>query len=246
MDNYETILEANKKYHDEHAKNYEEATMKGHNKRVEYYFEGYKGGRFLDMGCGTGEHMKMAAQFFDELYGIDCSTGMLDLAKQRLEGIKNVTLVEGDAAKTPWKDNYFDFINCYSVLHHVFDPYAILHEAYRVLKPGGHFYSDNDSNTAFYKWFKWWILFHRKFVRTKQKYLNGEYRELEKKAEYHQKNGLDAVRLKNFCLDLGFKEVRIICHYPDKPDTFTKILMKINERWRKENLYYYFSIIATK
>ena len=241
MTDYKDVMEANREYHNHHAKDYDKATMKGNFQRVEDVFDENKGGAFLDLGCGTGEQLKIAKKYFDPVYGIDCSEGMLAIAEKVTP---NLTL--GDVGELPYEDEKFDFINCFSVLHHLYDQEPAIKEAFRVLKKGGVFYSDNDSNSEFYKWFSWWLTFRRKFLRTKHKYLDGKWEDIEKVAEYHQKKGLDPIKLKKQFEDAGFWKVRIIYHYPEHPDTFTKILKFKNKFLKSKALYYYFSIIATK
>ncbi len=240
MDNYQTILQANIEYHNQHAKDYDAFTMMGNFKRVEEVFKKYQGGKMLDMGCGTGLQLEVAKKYFD-VYGVDCSPEMLKLAKKITP---NVFLA--DASDTSFQSNEFNFINCFSVFHHCYSQLPIIKEAYRVLKEGGVFYSDNDPNRGFYRIFKWWLLFRRKFLREKDKHLGKELRELEKKAEYHQGNGLDPKMIKYEFENVGFKKVEVIYHHPEHPDTFTKIIMFLNKFLKSNNLYYYFSIIATK
>ncbi len=76
-----------------------------------------------------------------KIYGIDTSTGMLELAKQNLitHGFSNFELKEADSRKLPFEDNTFDVLyNGYMLdLIPEQDMPQILREFYRVLKPGG-------------------------------------------------------------------------------------------------------------
>lgn len=232
INNYKSVLEANVKYHDKCSKDYDKKIMKGNFKRVVPIFRSFGRGRFLDMGCGTGSQLKIAKKYFDEIYGIDCSTEMVKLAKKITSNIKL-----GDISKTPFKQHYFDFVNCFSVLHHCYEQRPIIKEAYRLLKKDGVFYSDNDPNQKFYKLFRWWLII-RRFLKKKDP--------LRDIAEYHQKNGIDPKQLKKEFKKIGFKLVGIQYHYPENPDLFTKILMFLNRFFKSNSLYYYFSIVAKK
>lgn len=44
--------------------------------------------------------------------------------------------IRADLAKTPFKNNQFDFIVCNAILEHVKDPFACSQEIYRIAKPG--------------------------------------------------------------------------------------------------------------
>jgi ubiquinone/menaquinone biosynthesis C-methylase UbiE len=87
-------------------------------------------GRILDNGCGIG-HL---SQFLPEkdLVGFDISGGMLKKAKNRMQ-----YLIRGDSQLLPFKDEIFDVIVCRSLLHHLPDPTAGIHEMERVLKSNG-------------------------------------------------------------------------------------------------------------
>lgn len=96
-------------------------------------------GKVLDIGCGSGRN------FLDvkgiSLFGTDFSEEMLKLAKQRAEksGI-NVNLKKANSDKIPFKDNYFDSVLCYAVLHCIKSEKQrvdTIKEIYRVLKPNG-------------------------------------------------------------------------------------------------------------
>ena len=95
--------------------------------------------RALDLGCGTGEMMKMLLQSDDqrELYGIDLSEKMLSVAESKLSG--KVRLVLGDSEHLPFADNFFDVVYCNDSFHHYPAPENVIREVQRVLKPGGTF-----------------------------------------------------------------------------------------------------------
>lgn len=93
----------------------------------------------LDLGCGTGEIIKLILQQDNKktLYGIDLSDKMLETAKNKLE--KTATLVLGDSEQLPFKDNFFDVVYCNDSFHHYPAPNKVLSEVDRVLKPHGTF-----------------------------------------------------------------------------------------------------------
>lgn len=88
-------------------------------------------GRILDNGCGTGLLSEFAPQ--EKLVGIDISTVMLKMAKNR--GYSN--LVRGNSMALPFRQNSFDSVVCRSLLHHLPDRVKAVVEISRVLKPGG-------------------------------------------------------------------------------------------------------------
>jgi ubiquinone/menaquinone biosynthesis C-methylase UbiE len=70
--------------------------------------------------------------------GIDITSKAVELAKKRLQLLGlNAEIFEADAENLPFKDNYFDFITSYGVLHHTPNTQKSIDEVYRVLKPGG-------------------------------------------------------------------------------------------------------------
>ena len=93
----------------------------------------------LDLGCGTGEMLKLIVQedTHKELCGIDLSEKMLAVAKSKLP--EQVKLVLGDSESLPFSDHAFDVVYCNDSFHHYPAPQNVLREVYRVLKPGGTF-----------------------------------------------------------------------------------------------------------
>lgn len=93
----------------------------------------------LDLGCGTGEMMKLILQQNEDksLYGIDLSEKMLDVAKEKLGN--RVKLILGDSEQLPFPDSFFDVVYCNDSFHHYPAPDKVLSEINRVLKPKGVF-----------------------------------------------------------------------------------------------------------
>jgi ubiquinone/menaquinone biosynthesis C-methylase UbiE len=105
-------------------------------------------GRLLDVGCGTGFIISLAADLFAEIDGIDVTPAML----ARVDTSKGTVRVhEGRVEALPFADDTFDMASSYAFMHHVADHRAILREVRRVLKPGGLFYIDLEPNKLFWE-----------------------------------------------------------------------------------------------
>jgi len=104
------------------------------------------GGRLLDMGCGTGFIIGLAADLFDTIDGVDITAAML----ARVPKAPHVHVQEADASKTPFEASRFDLVTAYSFFHHLQDMGAVAAEAFRVLRPGGGLYVDLEPNRHFW------------------------------------------------------------------------------------------------
>lgn len=90
--------------------------------------------RVLDVGTGTAKLLKRAQRFTLDLFGLDLSARMLDIAKASVQGAH---FVRGDAVFLPFKDESFDRVISAFLLRNVTDLLGSLKEQVRVLKRKG-------------------------------------------------------------------------------------------------------------
>ncbi len=98
-------------------------------------------GRLLDVPVGTAvfTQKKYEALKNADITGLDYSEAMLMQARERLEALENVKLVQGDAGHLPYKKEEFDIVLSMNGFHAFPDKKAAFRETYRVLKKGGKF-----------------------------------------------------------------------------------------------------------
>jgi len=96
------------------------------------------GSHILEVGVGTGINTSLYPSNC-HVTGIDLSSSMLDKARERVarEGIRNVRLLEMDAAKTTFADDTFDIVYAPYLISVVPDPVMVAQEMRRICKPGG-------------------------------------------------------------------------------------------------------------
>ncbi len=96
----------------------------------------------LDLGSGGGIDVLLSAKRVGptgKAYGLDMTDEMLALARenQRKAGVENVEFLKGAIENIPLPDNTVDVIISNCVINLSGDKDRVLHEAFRVLKPGG-------------------------------------------------------------------------------------------------------------
>lgn len=96
-------------------------------------------GRLVDIGTGTGRMIELFAPDAASALGIDRSSEMLRLARAKLgeRGLANAELRQADLYALPLSDGTADVAILHHVLHFAQQPGAAIHEAARVLGPGG-------------------------------------------------------------------------------------------------------------
>jgi len=102
----------------------------------------------LDLGCGTGFMINIAAKHVQRVVGVDATQAMLDRVSVR--GPARIELHCADTGAFNFDAGSFEIVTAYSFLHHLYDIAPTLRTAYRALRPGGVFYADLDPN--FYFW----------------------------------------------------------------------------------------------
>ena len=88
----------------------------------------------LDTGCGSGMFCEMASQKGANVMGLDASSALIDIARQRAP---RASFFEGEMEALPFVEATFDAVTLLNSLHHASDPHLALLEARRVLRPGG-------------------------------------------------------------------------------------------------------------
>ena len=106
--------------------------------------------RVLEVGVGTGINLSLYPSEA-KITGIDYTASMLEKARERVakKGMRNVRLLQMDAADLKFPDDSFDIVYAPYLISVVPDPVKVAQEMRRVCRPGGriiflnHFLSAN-------------------------------------------------------------------------------------------------------
>lgn len=149
QEKHKEVREANITYYDAVAQVYEdeveqevhqsESNQRRMDRIVESLARKTEGRLFLDLGCGTGNVLKLGNRHFHRAVGLDVSLNMLKVARQN-----GLEVIQGDTLFLPFKPSLFDAVSIFSVLHHIYDYNLAFSQIGRVLKTGGYLYSDWD------------------------------------------------------------------------------------------------------
>jgi ubiquinone/menaquinone biosynthesis C-methylase UbiE len=126
-----------------YARRHQKMVVKfGHECAEKLSSRGFRNGRILDAGCGSGgTAMVLAKRFPDgEIVGIDLSEPLLRLANQNAQAAKlerRAKFEIGDVEKISYGDHSFDAVLNVNMVHIVEKPVQMLNEIERVLMPEG-------------------------------------------------------------------------------------------------------------
>ena len=244
----EKTTKANQKMHDIQANYYDAANLimleEGADSQVRIantvkYIAAKTTGEYLvDVGCGTGNILNFSETCFKKSLGVDVSFEMLSRNKGR-----KAKLIQADINCLPLKSSFADSVSCFSVVHHLYESDFLINESYRILKPNGYFYSDNDPNkfsTELHDLNKQSAIFRMlmgiyfiplrfsKSFRERARLLNefnqmlkargdcNDFEKLSHHAEYHLQSGLNPYEIKKRLEKAGFVDVRLYFHFRGK------------------------------
>jgi len=101
-----------------------------------------RGGRVLDLACGTGlvaREVSATEGIRSGIFGVDFSPEMLSVARKVAAEASGIRFTLADAASLPFPDGTFDAVLCQQGLQFFADRPLVLREIGRVLRSGGVF-----------------------------------------------------------------------------------------------------------
>jgi SAM-dependent methyltransferase len=91
------------------------------------------GQQVLDVGCGTGVFLRLAADRAARAFGLDASDALLEVARERVPA---ADLRVGEMQALPYEDEFFDLVTGFNSFFFADDMVTALREAGRVAKSG--------------------------------------------------------------------------------------------------------------
>ena len=98
--------------------------------------EAWSADSVADVGCGTGSLMALLREAGLKVAGVDISSKMIELARDRLG--EEADLRVADSESLPWEDDSFSLVVCVGSFHHYPAPLRALAEMRRVLRSNGY------------------------------------------------------------------------------------------------------------
>lgn len=134
------------------------ASLLRHEKRIGQMLASAPGSprepHWLDLGCGVGGPMRtMAREFGARVTGINVNLGQVERGRRhnRTQNLDHLCdLIECDFAHLPPGENVYDGIYSFQAICHATDQRAVFAEAFRVLKPGAPFVTDEWCMTSLF------------------------------------------------------------------------------------------------
>jgi SAM-dependent methyltransferase len=92
------------------------------------------GHSLLDVGCGAGRFLALAAAAGATVSGLDAAPRLLEIARRR---VPDGRLMQGDIESLPFDDDSFDAVTGFNSFQYAADPRRALADARRVTRSGG-------------------------------------------------------------------------------------------------------------
>jgi len=108
----------------------------------------------LELGCGTGGTAIKHAPFVRHVLATDVSSRMLDIAREKADGVANVTFEQASVDDVDVEPSSIDVVLALSLLHLLEDRHVAIAKVYDMLKPGGAFITSTVCLGDSMKWFR--------------------------------------------------------------------------------------------
>ena len=101
-------------------------------------FDGWRGRRVIEVGCGAGVDLARFAKGGADVTGVDLALSAIDLARANFEqqGLRGEFRV-ADGEQLPFPDASYDLVYAHGVVQYTTNPQRLVDECRRVLRPGG-------------------------------------------------------------------------------------------------------------
>jgi len=166
----------------------------------------------LDLGCGWGSSSILLSNYSNKLYAIDISDKSIKGAKQNLKFFskKKIMIKRMDAERLNFKNNFFDYVYSWGVIHHSNNPNKIFKNIFRVLKKDGKlfFMIYNKFSLRYYCLGLYYLFFRLKILAgytldSVQKFFTDGY--------YHKH--YTSREIINILKNIGFKNIKVEIDY---------------------------------
>jgi ubiquinone/menaquinone biosynthesis C-methylase UbiE len=94
-------------------------------------------GEVIEFGCGTGTFTIAVAKNAKHIIATDLSDEMLEIARTKLEELKNVTVEKANCKNTSFPSERFDTVFMANLIHVIENPHEALQESHRILRNQG-------------------------------------------------------------------------------------------------------------
>jgi len=113
----------------------------------------FTGKRVLVVGAGTGGEVVVLHRRGADVYGIEPDETAYEIVclKTKQLGLNSEKYLKHGAEQIPFKDDYFDFVYCFTVLEHVTDVEQSIDEMIRVTMSGGRIFIETPDYRQFYE-----------------------------------------------------------------------------------------------
>tara|TARA_B100000989_G_scaffold298240_1_gene286678 strand:+ start:2648 stop:3457 length:810 start_codon:yes stop_codon:yes gene_type:complete len=185
---------------------------------IRKYKKNIKGKIVLDLGCGFGASTVILSKFAKKIFAIDLTLPAIKNAKKniKINKIKNVNLKQMDAENLDFKNDYFDFVFSWGVIHHSHNPTKILMNIKKKLKKNGSCFIMVYNLLSFryiflsiyYLFLKGYIFRGHNFTSICKKFTDGHYN--KHYSVFEMKKVLREIGYKNIKISYGHHKGRIL------------------------------------